>query len=114
MTDQRFPKREKLRKRRDYKRAEKHKHSRLVTEHLIILVAANQFPNTRIGITVSKKVGKAVERNRIKRLLREVYRGNKALFKSGNDYVLIARGDHTGCGYETYLQEISKAFGASA
>lgn len=114
MTDQRFPKREKIRKRREYKRAEKYKQSRLVSEHLIILVATNQFPNARIGITVSKKVGKAVERNRIKRLLREVFRCNKALFKPGNDYVLIACGDHTGCGFETYLQEISKVIGATA
>jgi ribonuclease P protein component len=45
---------------------------------------------TRIGITASRKVGCAVVRNRIKRLVRECYRLNKEMFMAG-DYSIIAR-----------------------
>lgn len=45
----------------------------------------------RVGFSVSKKLGTAVERNRIKRVLREIFRANSALFRGNMDYVLIAR-----------------------
>ena len=46
----------------------------------------------RVGFTVSKKVGNAVERNRVRRRLREVVRLSDAdVFRTGNDYVLIGR-----------------------
>ena len=47
---------------------------------------------TRFGFTVSKKVGNAVERNRVRRRLREMVRRSAALApQSGHDYVLIGR-----------------------
>jgi ribonuclease P protein component len=46
----------------------------------------------RVGFTVSRKVGNAVERNRVRRRLREVVRLSDAeRFRAGNDYVLIGR-----------------------
>lgn len=46
----------------------------------------------RFGFTVSKKVGGAVERNRVRRRLREIVRRNAALLhENGRDYVLIGR-----------------------
>lgn len=46
----------------------------------------------RFGFTVSKKVGTATERNRVRRRLREIVRRNAALLpQSGHDYVLIGR-----------------------
>jgi len=46
----------------------------------------------RVGFTVSKKVGNAVERNRVRRRLREVVRlSDTGCLRAGNDYVLIGR-----------------------
>lgn len=45
----------------------------------------------RVGFSVGKKLGKAVKRNRIKRVLREVVRLNAAHIPNGVDLVIIAR-----------------------
>lgn len=48
---------------------------------------------TRLGITVSKKVGNSVTRNKIKRLVREFFRLHKALFPRSCDVVIVAKKD---------------------
>ena len=55
------------------------------------MVLANQEQRARLGITVTKRVKRAVDRNRIKRLLREVFRRNRRLFPEQSDVVAIAR-----------------------
>jgi len=45
----------------------------------------------RIGFSVSKKIGKAVMRNKIKRRLREVCRLNESIFPIGLDLIIVAR-----------------------
>ena len=46
---------------------------------------------TRIGLSVPKKIGSAVKRNRIKRMLREVFRQNKERFLKSHDIVVVAK-----------------------
>ncbi|MFQ5957032.1 MAG: ribonuclease P protein component, partial [Candidatus Brocadiales bacterium] len=46
---------------------------------------------SRLGIVTGKKVGGAVERNRIRRLLRECFRLNKVLLGPGLDVIIITR-----------------------
>ncbi len=56
---------------------------------VVLRVMPNGLPISRSGLSVSKKVGKAVVRNKIKRRLREIVRLNA--IKPGWDVVLIAR-----------------------
>lgn len=44
-----------------------------------------------MGITTSKKIGKAVERNRARRIIRAAFRDNLPYLKNGYDFVFVAR-----------------------
>ena len=59
--------------------------------HLVLYARKNHSQSNRVGITVSKKLGGAVIRNRVRRRLREVYRLNEERFASGWDIVVVAR-----------------------
>jgi ribonuclease P protein component len=59
--------------------------------YLILYARKNRTSTNRVGITVSKKLGKAHIRNRIRRRLREVYRLNESKFQPGWDIVVVAR-----------------------
>ncbi|QDU40428.1 Ribonuclease P protein component [Maioricimonas rarisocia] len=69
--------------------------------HLLIFAAANSHPYTRIGLSVSKKHGNAVTRQRIKRLMREAFRLSQHEIPGGLDLILIPRQD-SGAGLEDY------------
>lgn len=58
---------------------------------LVLYVYKNKKDINRVGISVSKKVGKSVIRSRVKRLISESYRLNKDMIKTGFDLVFIAR-----------------------
>lgn len=53
------------------------------TPHFVLLVMENFEKNSRLGITVTRKVGNAVERNRLKRIIREFFR------TSQNEYIIM-------------------------
>ena len=59
--------------------------------HLVLYARKNRTATNRVGITVSKKLGKANVRNRVRRRLREVYRLNEERFQTGWDIVIVAR-----------------------
>jgi len=62
-----------------------------VNGYMVLYARKNRTDQNRVGVTVSKKLGKAVVRNRVRRRLREVYRLNEARFTPGWDIVVVAR-----------------------
>lgn len=62
-----------------------------VSKTLVFYFKKNKSGANRLGITVSKKVGKAVTRNRVRRLIKENYRLRENSIKDGYDVVIVAR-----------------------
>lgn len=87
-----FPKERRLRARRDFVAAQE-AGRRVHTPHFVLVVARgpDAAAASRLGVTVTKKVGTAVRRNRVKRLVREAFRLCPDLLPSGIDLVVIAK-----------------------
>ena len=67
-------------------------HTSGVADGLLVLYARkNRTDGNRVGVTVSKKLGKAHVRNRTRRRIREVHRLNEEKFQPGWDIVVVAR-----------------------
>ena len=81
--------------------------------YLVLYTRRNRTGGNRVGITVSKKLGKAHIRNRTRRRLREVYRLNEAAFQPGWDIVVVARTNAVDAPFEklvkSYLALAKKA-----
>jgi ribonuclease P protein component len=105
---QRLRRADRLRKRYEFRRAQLHGR-RIHTAHFLIVVQPNASSNTRLGITVTKKVGSAVQRNRVKRVVREVFRRNRELFPPNHDVVLIAKRGAADIDQAALLRELREA-----
>ena len=76
------------------------------SEHFTIVVRKNEMGVSRLGITVSKKVGRAVERNRIRRLVREFFRLNRSRLSVRQDIVIIANKNIGSLTYQDVCAEL--------
>ena len=68
--------------------------------YLVLYARKNRTNTNRVGITVSKKLGHAVVRNRIRRRIREIYRLNEEKFQPGWDIVIVARSKAIGADFQ--------------
>jgi ribonuclease P protein component len=81
---------EHLRRPADFKRV--YDRRRSVSDGMLIVYACeNRLPHLRLGLSVSRKFGGAVQRNRLRRLYREAFRLTRAEMPVGLDLVLIPR-----------------------
>ncbi len=86
-----FRKHEHLRRPQDFRRV--YDFRRSVSDGLLIVYAApNGLAHLRLGLSVSRKVGQATYRNRLRRLYREAFRLTRHEMPAGLDLVLIPRG----------------------
>ena len=87
-----FSKARRLRRRGDFVRLQPSR-TRVHTPHFLLLLgkSPNEAAPARLGVTVTRKVGSAVERNRVKRVVREAFRLDPGLLPDGVDLVVIAK-----------------------
>jgi len=81
--------------------------------YVVLYARKNGTDTNRVGITVSKKLGHAVVRNRIRRRLRDIYRLHEDRFQPGWDIVVVARSKSVGVDFTrltgAYLHLAEKA-----
>ena len=85
-----LPRSEKLRRPADFNRVYS-EGKKIGDARLALFFGPFASENTRLGVSVSKRIGNAVTRNRVKRLLREAFRLNKHRMKKGYDLLFVAR-----------------------
>jgi ribonuclease P protein component len=66
---------------------------RVHTPHFVLVLSKgpDESAPSRLGVTVTRKIGGAVQRNRCKRLVREAFRLDRALLPNGVDFLVIAK-----------------------
>ncbi len=107
MRDTGYPKATRLRRRAEFLGVQREGRRRH-TPHLVIIRQLADGRSSRLGVTVSKRVGNAVVRNRVKRLLREVFRVRRAHIWPALDLVVIAKPGAKDMSYAQASAEFAK------
>ena len=76
----------------------------------LLLLSARSTEGLKVGLSVSKKVGKAVVRNRVKRLLREAVSAIEERIDSSRMYVIVAHSSAAAMDYAEACAEVEKIF----
>lgn len=109
----RFPKRLRLIQSQDFLDC-KARGKRRASQHLTVWFRSNGKDHARLGLAVSRKVGKAHDRNRFKRRVRELFRQGLVPFRVGYDYVVVAKDRAPALDLETLCKEMTGLLRGSA
>ena len=107
---ERFPKRDRLLKRPAFLRLSRHG-KKIHTRLFLAAALPGETPQTRLGVTITRKVGSAVRRNRIKRLVREFFRLNSSQVPQGLDINVIAKKEAADAEAEQIRSSLKELFG---
>ncbi|MGB5158570.1 ribonuclease P protein component [Desulfobacterium sp. N47] len=105
-----FLKTERILKRREFYELSK-KGNRIKNKYVTVIYSPGSTEKCRLGLTVTKKIGNSVQRNRIKRYIREFFRVNKSRFKNNWDINVIPKSEAANLTFENthlYLLNIFK------
>jgi len=108
VSDLRFGKKSRLLGASDFQPVFKNACFKVSCQHLLVLAVVGSIANPRLGLVIAKKnVAKAVDRNRIKRVLRESFRHNQGLLPA-LDIVILARSGIASLGKDVVRSKIEK------
>ena len=105
---ERFPKTARLRKRSQFLKLSR-TGSKFQSTHFVVISKTNDAIGSRLGITVSGKVGNSVVRNRIKRQVREFFRRHRANLPEATDFLIIARNSAATLTHGVVASELERA-----
>lgn len=108
MTLERFPKSARLRRRAEFLRVQETGRKLHTDSFLVFVLPRDDSGPSRMGVTASRKIGSAVQRNRVKRLVREAFRRHTLLFPMGLDLVFIAKKSAVDADYDQVVREIER------
>ncbi|MSP36964.1 MAG: ribonuclease P protein component [Deltaproteobacteria bacterium] len=106
---ERFPKTARLRKRPQFLQLSR-TGSKFQSVNFVVISRVNDGAESRLGITVSGKVGNSVVRNRIKRQVREFFRRRRGSLPLAADYLVIARNGAATLANHLIAGELERAF----
>lgn len=96
-----------IRKNEEFTRIIGEKHS-IASANFVLYYSKTKQENCRVGISVSKKLGDAVDRNRIKRQVREMIRSIIDFDNTNKDFIVIVRQPYLKNDYQTNLLDLEK------
>jgi ribonuclease P protein component len=111
-----LPKEKRLAKRREFLRVYE-TGRKLFSRYCVLFFAANGLPHSRVGITATKKLGKANVRNRLKRWTRETYRREREpleLDRHSLDFVVNIKPNAADAAFRDYRADLERLLARAA
>jgi ribonuclease P protein component len=105
-----LPKEKRLAKRREFLRVYE-TGRKLFSRYCVVFFAGNDLPHSRVGVTATKKLGKANVRNRFKRWTREVYRRQReplGLDRNSLDFVVNVKPNAADAEYRDFSRDLER------
>lgn len=108
-----LPKQKRIAKRRDFVKTYE-TGQKVFSRYSVVFFSANGLPFSRIGITATKKLGKAIVRNRLKRWTREVYRRQReplGVDAQSLDIVVNVKPNAAETSFDEFSRDLTRVFG---